>query len=131
MDKRQPRSSSMLHTWLADLRAQLSKFLLGLLDLMKSECKNIMLLGVIDISILITHAHQVEGFKHREMAKNKKRPDHKIMNTYAKIKLWELLNVLEISIAPAPSSSSTTSLRLHVLVSTSGNKISPACPMSC
>ena len=40
----------------ADSRAQINKFLYGVLDSMKIECRNSMLLGDMDISRLMTHA---------------------------------------------------------------------------
>ncbi|WMV29749.1 hypothetical protein MTR67_023134, partial [Solanum verrucosum] len=39
----------------------------------KTECRNAMLLGDMDISRLMTHAHQVEGDKLKELAKDNKR----------------------------------------------------------
>jgi len=40
----------------ANPRAQMSKFLFGVSNLVKTECRNAMLLGNMDISRLITHA---------------------------------------------------------------------------
>ena len=56
----------------ADSRAQMNKFLYGVSDLVKTECRNAMLLGDMNISRLTTHAHQVEGDKLREHAKENK-----------------------------------------------------------
>ncbi|XP_049357020.1 uncharacterized protein LOC125821666 [Solanum verrucosum] len=56
-----------------DLRAQMSKFLFGISDLVKTDCRNAMLLGDIDIYRYMTHAHQVEGETLREMAKDNKK----------------------------------------------------------
>ena len=44
----------------------MNKFLYGVSDLVKTECRNAMLLGDMNISRLTTHAHQVEGDKIRE-----------------------------------------------------------------
>ena len=40
----------------ADSRAQMIKFLYGVPDLVKTKCKNAMLLGDMNISRLMTHA---------------------------------------------------------------------------
>ena len=40
---------------------------------MKTHCRNAMLLGDMNISRLMTHAHQVEGDKLREQAKENKK----------------------------------------------------------
>ena len=51
----------------------MNKFLYGVSDLVKTECRNAMLLGDMNIFRLMTHAHQVEGNKLREQVlKNKK-----------------------------------------------------------
>ena len=42
-------------------------------DLVKTEYRNSMLLGDMNISRLMTHAHQVEGDKLREQAKENKK----------------------------------------------------------
>ncbi|KAH0713646.1 hypothetical protein KY289_009605 [Solanum tuberosum] len=57
----------------ADSRAQMKKFLYGVSDLVKIECRNAMLLGDMNISRLMTHAQQVEGDKLREQAKETKK----------------------------------------------------------
>ena len=57
----------------ADSRDQMNKFLYGVSDLVKTECRNAMLLGDMNISRLTTHAHQVEGDKLREQAKENKK----------------------------------------------------------
>ena len=57
----------------ADSRAQLNKFLYGVPDLLKTEYINAKLLGDMNISRLMTHAHQVEGDKLREQAKENKK----------------------------------------------------------
>ena len=56
----------------ADSTTQMNKFLYGVLDLVKTECRNAMLLGHMNISRLMTHAQQVEGDKIREQAKKNK-----------------------------------------------------------
>ena len=53
----------------ADYRAQMNKFLYRVLDLVKTECRNAMLLGDMKISRLMTHALQVEYDKLKEHAK--------------------------------------------------------------
>ncbi|XP_069151929.1 uncharacterized protein [Solanum lycopersicum] len=57
----------------ADSKAQMNKLLYGVLDLVKTECRNAMLLGDMYISRLMTHAQQVEGDKLREKAKENKK----------------------------------------------------------
>ena len=47
----------------------MNKFLYGVLDLVKIECRSAMLLGDINIYRIMTHAQQVEGDKLREQAK--------------------------------------------------------------
>ncbi|WMV37333.1 hypothetical protein MTR67_030718 [Solanum verrucosum] len=56
-----------------DPRAQMSKFLFGVSDLVKIECRNDMLLGDMDISRIMTNTQQVEGDKLREMIKENKK----------------------------------------------------------
>uniref|UniRef100_M1DLE9 Gag-pol polyprotein n=1 Tax=Solanum tuberosum TaxID=4113 RepID=M1DLE9_SOLTU len=51
----------------------MSNFLFGVADLVKTECRNAMLLGDMDISRLMTHAQQVEGDKLKEMTKDNKK----------------------------------------------------------
>ena len=50
----------------------MNKFLYGVLNLVKTECRNTMLLGDMNISRLMTHAPQVEVDKLREHAKENK-----------------------------------------------------------
>ncbi len=57
----------------ADSWAQMNKFLYGVSDLVKTECRNAMLLENMKISRLMTHAQQVEGDKLRELAKDNKK----------------------------------------------------------
>ena len=52
-----------------NFRAQMNKFLYGVSYLVKTECKNVMLLGDMNISRLMTNAQQVESDKLREQAK--------------------------------------------------------------
>ncbi|KAK4727116.1 hypothetical protein R3W88_032033 [Solanum pinnatisectum] len=54
-------------------RAKMNKFLYGVSDLVKTECRNAMLLGDMNISRLMTYAQQVEGDKLREHAKDSKK----------------------------------------------------------
>ena len=49
----------------------MSKFLYGVSDSLKIECKYAMLLGDMNISRLMTHAKQVDVDKLREQAKGK------------------------------------------------------------
>ncbi|WMV30076.1 hypothetical protein MTR67_023461 [Solanum verrucosum] len=55
-----------------DPREQMSKFLLRVSDLVKTECRNVMLLGDMDISRQMAHDQDVEGDKLRELAKGNK-----------------------------------------------------------
>ena len=57
----------------ANSRAQMNKFLYGISDLVKTKCRNAMLLGDMNISRLMTHAHQVEGDKLKEQAMENKK----------------------------------------------------------
>ena len=57
----------------SDSRTQINKFLYGVSDLVKTECRNSMLLGDMNISRLMTHAQQLEGDKLREQAKDNKK----------------------------------------------------------
>ena len=57
----------------ADSRTQINKFLYGVSDLVKTECRNSMLLGDMNISRLMTHAQQVECDKLKEQAKENKK----------------------------------------------------------
>ena len=57
----------------ADSRTQINKFLYGVSDLVKTECRNSMLLGDMNISSLMTHALKVEGDNIKEHAKEIKK----------------------------------------------------------
>ena len=57
----------------AESKAQMNKFLYGVLGMVKIECKNSMLLRDMNISKLMTHAHQVESDKLREQSKENKK----------------------------------------------------------
>ena len=57
----------------SDSRTQINKFLYGVSDLVKTECRNSMLLGDMNISRLMTHAQQVECDKLKEQAKESKK----------------------------------------------------------
>ena len=47
----------------------MNKFLYEVSNLVKTECRNVMLLGDMNISRLMNHAQQVKGYKLREQAK--------------------------------------------------------------
>ena len=51
----------------------MNKFLYEVSDLVKTECRNAMLLVDMSISKLMTHALQAEGDKFREQAKENKK----------------------------------------------------------
>ncbi|TMW96428.1 hypothetical protein EJD97_007380 [Solanum chilense] len=53
--------------------AKIKKFLYGVSDLVKTKCKNAMLLGDMRTSRVMTHAQQVESDKLREQAKENKK----------------------------------------------------------
>ncbi|KAK4733997.1 hypothetical protein R3W88_008258 [Solanum pinnatisectum] len=54
-------------------RAQMNKLMYGVSDLVKTECRNAMLLENMNIFRLMTHAQEVEGDKLREQAKENKK----------------------------------------------------------
>ena len=56
-----------------DSKAQMNKFLYGVSNFVKIECRNAMLLGDINITRLMTHAQHFEGNKLREHAKKNKK----------------------------------------------------------
>ena len=51
----------------------MNKFLYRVSDLVKTECRNAMLLGYMNIYRLMTYLQQVEGDKLREQAKENKK----------------------------------------------------------
>ncbi|WMV08081.1 hypothetical protein MTR67_001466 [Solanum verrucosum] len=57
----------------ADSRVQMNKFLYGVSNLVKIECRNTMLLEYMNISRLMTHAQQVKGDKLREHDRDNKK----------------------------------------------------------
>ncbi|KAK4721645.1 hypothetical protein R3W88_011878 [Solanum pinnatisectum] len=57
----------------ADSRAQMNKFLYGVSYLVKTECRNAILLENMSISRLMNHTQQVESDKLREQAKENKK----------------------------------------------------------
>ena len=57
----------------ADSKTQMNKFLYGVSNSVKTECRNAMLLGYMNVFRLITHAQQVEGDKLRKQAKENKK----------------------------------------------------------
>ncbi|KAK4726764.1 hypothetical protein R3W88_031681 [Solanum pinnatisectum] len=85
----------------------MNKFMYGVSDLMRTECRNAMLLEDMNISRLITHAQQVEGDKLREHAKKNKKA--RIGNyDYSQQKLGggNRLQLQQKSLSPASSSTS-------------------------
>ena len=74
----------------ADSRAQMNKFLYGVSSLVKKEYRNAMLLGDMNISRLMTHAHKVEDDKLREHAKenNKARSGNYEYSQQEKNDVW-------------------------------------------
>ena len=56
-----------------DSKTQINKFLYGVSDLVKTECRSAMLRGDMNISSLMTHAQQVECDKLKEQAKESKK----------------------------------------------------------
>ena len=57
----------------ADSKDLMNKFLYGVSNLVKTECKNAMLLGDKNLSRLMNHDQQVEGDKLREQANENKK----------------------------------------------------------
>ncbi|KAH0633127.1 hypothetical protein KY284_035913 [Solanum tuberosum] len=124
----------------ADSRAQMNKFLYGVSDLVKTECRNAMLLGDKNISRLMTHAQQVEGDKLREQAKETKKARTGNYE-YAQQKSGggNRSHFQQKSSTPAPSSASVPSPRFRKdqnsrtsgsksQGSVSGTKTYPTCP---
>ena len=88
-------------------RAQMDNFLYGVSDLVKTECRNAMLLGDMNISRLMTHAQKVEGDKLREQAmENKKARTGNYDYSQQKMGGGNLSQGQQKFLAPAPSSSS-------------------------
>ena len=56
-----------------DSRDQMNKFLYGVSNLVKIDCRNNMLLGDMNIFMLMTHAQQVEDDNLKEQAKENKK----------------------------------------------------------
>ena len=54
-------------------RDQMNKFLYGVSDFVKTECRNAILLGDMNISRIMTHDQQVEGDKLREQDNENKK----------------------------------------------------------
>ena len=57
----------------ADSGAQINKFLYDVFNLVKTECRNAILLGDINISRIMNHVQQVEGDNLREHSKENKK----------------------------------------------------------
>ncbi|WMV59601.1 hypothetical protein MTR67_052986 [Solanum verrucosum] len=74
----------------ADSRTQMNKFLYGVSDLVKTKCRNAMLLENMNISRLMTHAQQVERDKLREQAKENKRLEHATMSILNRSQVVEI-----------------------------------------
>ena len=53
----------------SEWRVQMNKFLYKVSDLVKTECRNAMLLGDMNIYRIMTHTQQIEGNKIREHSK--------------------------------------------------------------
>ena len=54
----------------ANSRAHMSKFLFSVSNLIKSKCRNDILLADMDTSKLMSHGPHVKGYKLREMSKD-------------------------------------------------------------
>uniref|UniRef100_M1DY50 Gag-pol polyprotein n=1 Tax=Solanum tuberosum TaxID=4113 RepID=M1DY50_SOLTU len=65
--------SSYAPHMVVDSRPQMNNCMYEVSDLVKTECKNAMLLEDMNISRFMTHAQQVEGDKLREQAKENKK----------------------------------------------------------
>ena len=57
----------------ADSRAYRNIFLYGVSNLVKTKCRNTIVLGDMNISRIMTHAHYVQGDKLRAQAKENKK----------------------------------------------------------
>uniref|UniRef100_M1AKM7 Gag-pol polyprotein n=1 Tax=Solanum tuberosum TaxID=4113 RepID=M1AKM7_SOLTU len=131
------------HIWYTqwkENRAQINKFLYGVSELVKTECRNDMLLGDMSISRLMTHAQHVEGDKLREQAKKTNKA--RISNYEYSQKKSDGGNRSQFqqkSSIPAPSSASVPSPRFRndqkgrasgskSQRSVSGTKTYPTCP---
>uniref|UniRef100_M1DB29 Gag-pol polyprotein n=1 Tax=Solanum tuberosum TaxID=4113 RepID=M1DB29_SOLTU len=118
----------------------MSMILFGVFNLVKTKCRNAMLLEDMNIYRLMTHAQQVEGDKLREMAKdNKKARIGNYEYSQKKSGSENRSQFHQSSTAPAPSSASAPSpwfrqdqkgrasgSKSHG--SASGNRSFPTCP---
>ena len=83
--------SSYAPHMVADSRAHMNKFLYGVSDLVKTEFRNAMLLGDMNISRLMTHAQQVECAKLRQHTKENKKARIGNYDYSTKIGWWKSL----------------------------------------
>ncbi|WMV24851.1 hypothetical protein MTR67_018236 [Solanum verrucosum] len=83
-----------------DSRAQMNKFLFGVSHLNNTACRNIMLLGDMDISWLMTNAQQVEGDKLREMVEDNKNARKWIYDFLYKERVVEIAHSLSRGLQP-------------------------------
>uniref|UniRef100_M1DJ59 Gag-pol polyprotein n=1 Tax=Solanum tuberosum TaxID=4113 RepID=M1DJ59_SOLTU len=98
----------------ADSRAQMNKFLYGVSDLVKRECRNAMLLENMRISSLMTHDQQVEDDKLMEHAKeNKKARTRNYDYSQQKLGSGNRSQGRQKFSAPTPSSPSVPSFKFR------------------
>ena len=93
----------------ADFRAMINTLFYGELDLVKTECRNAMLLSDMKISRLIIHFKQVEGDKLREYARKIRRLGMGTMTILSRNRIVDIAYRVRKCSVPAPSSASASS----------------------
>ena len=124
----------------ADSRAQMNKFLYVVSNLVKTECRSATLLGDMNISRLMTHAHHVEGDNLKEQAMENKKVRTGNYDYYQqklgggnRSQSQQKFSSPALSLASVPSSKNMYDKKGRAQVSksqgsVSGTKTHPTCP---